>query len=153
MLLVLLAIALILIIVGNIKGCKDRDYEQGSVLGTLIPGYLIGAITLGFILGFTGMLVNTKTINSKIEYLSENNTVIETKISQAIKDYCDYEGKTYIEVAPDNPAVIFIAYPELKADELFKSYLDTLQANNTEIRKLKLEQLSAKNYKWWLYFG
>ena len=52
-----------------------------------------------------------------------------------------------------NYIVFLLIYPELKADQLFESYILTLKSNNTEIRNLKIKKVNESIYKWWLYFG
>lgn len=108
---------------------------------------LIGIIAMGI------SLINCRTINQKIDYLYENNEQVEEKLYYSLQQYCEYENKTFTEISPDNPEVLFMIYPELKSDTLFVSYMDTIVDNNAQIKELKLEQINAATYKWWLYFG
>ena len=150
MILVILAISIILIIIGVYLGNKDGDYE-GRALAFLVPG--IGVLVISIIVGLVLIMFITdcKVIDKKIEILEQNNAEIEKKLYVAIEAYCEYENKTFENLS--DPEAVFLLFPELKADSLFQTYMETLQENKKEITKLQLEKVNETVHKWWLYFG
>ena len=159
MLIVFLVLSLGLIALGFYFAYSHKDrfdrwnYENGGTIGCWVPGFICLTITaiVGIIL--IANLVNCKVINQKIEVLSENNNQIEEKLYITLQAYCEHENKTLVDISPDNPEVILLIYPELKADQLFESYILTLKSNNATIRDLKIKKVNESIYKWWLYFG
>lgn len=159
MLIIFLILSLGLIALGFYSASKHKDYykkwdyENGGTIGCWIPGIigLIATIAVAIVLIIN--LVNCKVIEQKIEVLTENNNQIEEKLYITLQAYCEHENKTLVDISPDNPEVILLIYPELKADQLFESYILTLKSNNTEIRNLKIKKVNESIYKWWLYFG
>lgn len=159
MLIIFLILSLGLIALGFFSAYKHKthynrwDYDNGGTIGCWIPGIigLVAIIVVVIVLIIN--LVNCKVIEQKIEVLTENNNQIEEKLYITLQAYCEHENKTLIEISPDNPEVILLVYPELKADQLFESYILTLKSNNTEIRNLKIKKINESIYKWWLYFG
>ena len=163
MILCILAFSLILIGLGILVAYLGRCYcsynrkTEWDWDGAAIPLLVIGsfATLISFIATFCliGTLVSLRPIDNKITYLEQNNAVIEEKLYVALENYCEHENKTLVEISPDNPEVIFLIYPELKANELFESYINTLVENNNEIKQLNLKKINEPVYKWWLYFG
>jgi hypothetical protein len=148
--LVIIAICIILIIIGDYLGRKDCDYE-GRCLAFLIPGVgvlVLSAIVYVVLVMFT---IECNVINQKIEILKENNAQIEEKLQEAIDIYCEYEDDNFDNF--QNPETIFLVFPELKANTLFQTYMLTLQENKKEITELQLKKAYESTYKWLLYFG
>ena len=159
MLLIFIGIAIILIVLGFYFAYKERysngrwDFEFGGTIACLIPGFLILIVSIVVYIVLTVLLINLKIVDKKLTVLQENNAQIEEKLYVTLEAYCKHENKTFVEISPENPEVILLIYPELKADSLFESYIDTLKSNNQEIRSLQLEKINKSIYKWWLYFG
>lgn len=150
MILAIIVLAIIFIIIGDHLGKKDNDYE-GRCLAFLIPG--IGILILSIIIGVVLIMFITdcKVIDQKIEILKENNAQIEEQLREAIDAYCEYEDDNFDNF--QNPETIFLVFPELKANTLFATYMQTLQENKKEITELQLQKAYESTYKWWLYFG
>lgn len=154
--LILIGLGILVAYLGRYYCSYDRktewDWNVGSILLIVIGSF---ATLISFIVIFCliGTLVSLKPINNKITYLEQNNAIIEEKLYVALENYCEHENKTLVEISPDNPEVIFLIYPELKANELFESYINTLVENNNEIKQLNLKKINEPIYKWWLYFG
>lgn len=150
MILTIIALAIIFIIIGNYLGKKDNDYE-GRCLAFLIPGIGVFILSVVVSLVLVMFITDCKVIDQKIEILEENNAVIEEELYDALEAYCEYENETFENFS--NPESIFLVFPELKADTLFATYMQTLQENKKEITELQLEKVYESTYKWWLYFG
>ena len=137
------------------QGCySDKwEYENGGTIGCWVPGFICLAVTLIVGIVLIANLVNCKVIDQKIEVLTENNNQIEEKLYVTLQAYCEHENKTLVDISPDNPEIILLLYPELKADQLFESYILTLKDNNATIKELKIKKINESIYKWWLYFG
>lgn len=150
MILVIIAISIILIIIGDFIGKKDHDYE-GRCLAFLVPGAIILVLSVIVCIVLVMFTVECNVIGKKIEILEENNAQIEEELYDALKAYCEYENETFENLS--NPESIFFLYPELKADTLFQTYMETLQSNKKEITDLQLEKAYESTYRWMLYFG
>lgn len=163
MILILLVISLLLIGLGILVAYCGRSYNsyhrktEWNYDGGALPLTIIGAFgAIGSVIStiiLIGSLISLKPINNKIEILEQRNAVIEEKLYVALESYCKHENETLVEISPENPEVILLIYPELKADELFSSYINTLIENNNTIKELELKKTNEPVYKWWLYFG
>ena len=159
MLIIFLILSLGLIVLGFFSAYKHKthygrwDYDNGGTIGCWIPGIICLVATIVAVIVLIISLVNCKVIEQKIEVLTENNNQIEEKLYITLQAYCEHENKTFVDISPNNPEVILLVYPELKADQLFESYILTLKSNNTEIKNLKIKKINESIYKWWLYFG
>jgi hypothetical protein len=83
----------------------------------------------------------------------EENKNIEKQMDILVKQYMEYESKTITEFKSESSVTLMTMYPELKADTLVQTQIDTYTANNNKIKKLKEKKLNYKLAKWWLYFG
>lgn len=115
-----------------------------------VSGIVISAVAAILLIAF---VVNDRTIDGKIEMYTEENTKIETSISEVVKQYMKFESDTLIELKSDSVINLVSLYPELKSDELVKTQIEVYQANNEKIKELREEKININNYKWWLYFG
>lgn len=150
MILVIIAISLILILIGNYIGRKDRDYE-GRCLAFLIPGIAVLILSIAVGVALLVNITGCKIMGKQIEILEQNNAEIEEELYDALEAYCEYENETFETIS--NPETIFLVFPELKANTLFQTYMQTLQENKKEITELQLQKAYETTYKWWLYFG
>lgn len=150
MIIVLFVIGIALIIWGVIT-C-DHSGEDSAIAPAVIGTILSCGSLIGFL--FTlGCIVDASYIPEKIKMLEEENTRMEATILDVVEQYCEYENKTYQELKPDQIDLVFVLYPELKADTMFTSYVEVLTENRNYIKQLKLDEISAKSARWWLYFG
>ena len=150
MLIVLIVLLGLLIALGVwfMGECYDGLGFISSAIGVI--GIIVVIIC---IIGCCVGLSETKVVNEKIKMYTEENTKIEEQIDTVVKEYMEYEGKTFSELKGDSSITLVSLYPDLKSDELVKTQIATYQANNEKIKKLKEIKINAKIYKWWLYFG
>jgi hypothetical protein len=89
----------------------------------------------------------------KIAMYTEENEKIELQISEAIKEYQQYEGEVFERVTPENAVTLVTVYPELKTDALVQKQIEVYLSNNEKLKELKVTKIEEKVYRWWLYFG
>jgi hypothetical protein len=129
-----------------------EDFEFTGLLSIVIG--IIGAIiVICFTIGVSISLSETVVSNEKIKMYTEENSKIEKQIDTVVKEYMEYEGKTFEKLKCDSSITLVSLYPELKSDELVKTQISTYQENNKKIKELKETKINGKIYKWWLYFG
>ena len=162
MLIAILIFSIILICIGFYSAYKHRykrfeeiewNYGNGVTIIGLVFGFTFLVLSLFAMPIVTVYLIDCKNLDIKIEFLEENNVELENKIYETVEQYCIYENKVMQDISADKPELILLLYPELKANELFNSYIATLRENNAEIKELTLNKLNEKVYQWWLYFG
>lgn len=152
MILVILAVAIILTVVGAIIFEKSFDFEflGGCIITTGIVLLIISFIvTICLLLCVSDLFV----IDQKIEMYEEENARIESQLAETVAQYQQYEKEIFTEVSPESSVQLVSMYPELKADTLVQKQIETYVANNNTIKELKAEKISGKVYRWWLYFG
>ena len=98
-------------------------------------------------------IVDGRYIDDQIKLYTEENAKIETAIDELVTEYMEYESTTFAELKADSSITLVSLYPESKSDELVKAQIETYQANNSEIKRLKEKKLKITTYKWWVYFG
>lgn len=147
MLILLTVIFIALIIIG----CIIDDYDFTPF------GIAVGCI--GFVIVLIAMIIvgielsSMSVIDEKLKMYTEENTKIETQISDTVNKYMEYEKDTFIELKNESAITLVSLYPELKSDELIKTQILTYQENNSKIKSLKEKQINESVYRWWLYFG
>ena len=99
------------------------------------------------------LIIDGRVIDDQIALYTEENAKIETAIDELVTEYMEFESNTFIELKNDSSITLVSLYPELKSDELVKAQIETYQANNSEIKRLKEKKLKITTYKWWVYFG
>lgn len=115
-----------------------------------IPAICIEMI---FIIILLHSLIALRIIDERINLYSNQNKEIEQKVETTIKQYMEYENKTFVQLKPEEYVNLINLYPELKSDELLQKEIKLYIKNNNEILDLKQEKLNGTIYKWWLYFG
>ena len=83
----------------------------------------------------------------------EEKQKIEERIDALIKDYMEYERKTYIEFKSEYAVSLVSMFPELKSDSLLQEQIKVYIANNEKLKELKEEKINLKTCKFELYFG
>lgn len=152
MILVILAIAIIVIVVGGIIYENSLNYEiTGEAL--MVIGSVVGVIALIA----TGVLICVNCgnygIDQKIELYESENQQIEEDISILVNEYMKHEENIFVECAPDSSISLVALYPELKSNLLVEKQIEIYVSNTEEIKSLKSQRISASIIKWWLYFG
>ena len=123
-------------------------FDECFGAGLIFLGELIALIFL------INGLVNMRVIDTKIELYSQQNIKIESKVENAVKQYMEYENKTFTELKNEESYITLVSlYPELKSDELIKKEIEIYEENNKKILSLKEEKTNKTIYRWWLYFG
>ena len=108
------------------------EYEAASISAFFI---IICIVTIVFL---TTQIVGTRTIEAKIEMYQEENTNIETKVKETVRDYMNYEENTYKELIENaDLTTLIIKYPELNSNELIKEEINLYIENNNNIKDLK----------------
>lgn len=143
MILVILLVSAIFIIIGD--KCYEEFYEITGILGVIVSVISFAILLAG--------VVNSRTLDDKIELYQAQNNEIEAQISETVSQYMKYETDTYKELKGESCITLVSLYPELKADELISKQCELYISNNQNITKLKEKKINVRNYKWWLYFG
>ena len=115
--------------------------------------YILVAVCIVAMIVNSVQIVDGRIIDSQIELYAEENAKIETAIDELVTEYMEFESTTFAELKGDSSITLVSLYPELKSDELVKTQIETYQANNAEIKRLKEKKLKITTNKWWLYFG
>lgn len=144
MIILLTGIFFVLLIIGIYKGW---DNEPNCFFAV---GFVICLIITAI---FAGLVINGRTINSKIEMYSEENQKIEDDMDVLVEQYMNYESGTYGELKSESSITLVSLYPELKADTLVEKQIEVYVVNNEKIKTLKEKLINVSNYRWWLYFG
>lgn len=150
MIIVIFLICVSVIVLGAWLYKHINEIPGGITMACGIVGSIISFIALIVLLVTVSRL---KTIDLKIDMYQAENTQIENKITECIKEYQKYETEIFTEVAPDSAITLVSLYPELKADELVKKQIEIYIANNQKIKELKEEKIMGDVYRWWTYFG
>lgn len=151
MLIVLLAVAIFLIILGIILEETLYDNEIGwdckfiGGIGLLFA--VVGILIMG------ALYTDSCRAEDKIAMYQEENKKIEEKIEVTVRQYMDFEKDTYKDLKVDSYINLVSLYPDLKSDKLIKEQIETYQKNSEKIIMLKEDKINRKNYKWWLFFG
>lgn len=130
-------------------GREEWIYYTLNVVG----GILIAIISIvGLVM--IGLISQERIIDDKIALYEEENTRIQTQVTNIVERYLEHEQETYDKVLPDSdPTFIVTLFPELKSNELVAKEIELYQSNAAKLKSLKVEKLEIKVYKWWLYFG
>lgn len=131
--------------------CYDFD-EAGTVLGgiSLFCAFATLATALFYV---TPEYKRLNYIDTKIEYLTEQNAQIDDEIKLIISSYQDHELEFYKEFENVSSTTLITLYPELKSNELVNKQLDIYFANQQEIKGLELKKIESGVIRWWMCFG
>ena len=138
------SVFLVLFIIGI---CKDWDDDIISIFAIGFIGSLIAVAC------FCGLIIDGRTISSKIDMYTEENQKIEDDMDILVEQYMNYESDTYGEVKSESSITLVSLYPELKTNTLVEKQIEVYMSNNGEIKDLKEKLINLSIYKWWLYFG
>lgn len=144
------------------KGKKHEESMKGKInYDEKVSGYTIlamftGVISIVFLIWCIILIfiVGTEqTINAKISMYEEENTAIEESINDTVKNYMEFESKTYSDLKTEDAINLVSLFPELKADTLVQKQIELYISNNNSIKQLKEEKIDLSRAKWRLYFG
>lgn len=132
------------------KGEKDKIETWCSFIAC---NMLIAFIFLIWIIRLIFAVGMGYTIDDKIAMYEAENEAIEASIDVTVKNYMDFETRTYGELK-DKDAINFVSlFPELKSDTLVQRQIEVYISNNDVIKKLREEKIELSKSKWKLYFG
>lgn len=141
-------IIILTFILGIVISAFIDDWEFLSIAFFFI---FIEIVITGVLLG---CVVNGRVINDKIKMYEEQNTDIEIKVAETVKEYMKFEKETFTELKTDSSYITLVTlYPELNSNELIKKQINIYVSNNEKIKELKESKINVSNYKWWVYFG
>ena len=125
----------------------DLDIRQGWGIAFMVISFIAMIVLIPCIIS------NGTIADNKIAMYEEENTRIESRISQTVEKYMNYEKDIMYKVSGDDALSLISLYPDLKSDQLVQSEIDTYISNNNIIKKIKGEKLYLPLYKFLLYFG
>jgi signal transduction histidine kinase len=133
------------------SACWDFK-EAGAIIGVIC--IICAVVTL--LVALLGIMPEYKKldyIDTKIEYLTEQNAQIDDEIKLIISSYQDHELEFYKEFENVSSTTLITLYPEIKSNELVNKQLDIYFANQQEIKELELKKIEGGVIRWWMYFG
>ena len=150
MIIIFIIIGILLLVFGTRMINEDYETFGGicfcfGVVDLLISGIVFACLCV--------CLSGAHIADEKIEMYTEENEKIELQISEAIKEYQQYESGVFEKVTPENAVTLVTVYPELKTDALVQKQIEVYLSNNEKIKELKVTKIEEKVYRWWLYFG
>ena len=151
MIIIFIGISILIFGISTFKSINDWDesWEAFQFIG--VAAIILNLLVICILVG---ILVNGRTLDSKLEMYSEENIKIETKVKETIRAYMNYEGETYNNLVKEaDLETLIIKYPELSSNELIKKEIEIYTENNSNIRSIKEKKINLSNIKFWLYFG
>lgn len=141
-----------------VKSKKDyeSDMDDDDISVNAIIAACTGVISIGFFIWIVVLIFSLgkeQTINAKILMYEEENTSIEESIDATVKNYMEFESKTYSDLKSEDAINLVSLFPELKADTLVQKQIELYISNNNSIKELKEEKIDLSKIKWKLYFG
>lgn len=126
--------------------------ENVAVMGALVSVVIISGLMMLISCGF---VISTYKIEEKIAMYEEENTAIEQSVSTVVQAYMEYESEIFDKITQNNESVMMFAsrYPELKSNTLVQGQINIYVENNSKIKELKEEKITASIWRWLLYFG
>lgn len=151
MIIIFIGISILIFGISTFKSLNDWDesWEDFQFIG--VAAIILNLLVICILVG---ILVNGRTLDSKLEMYSEENIKIETKVKETIRAYMNYEGETYNNLVKEaDLETLIIKYPELSSNELIKKEIEIYQENNSKIKEIREKKINLSNIKFWLYFG
>lgn len=143
MLILIFVISLALLIFFGFMGAEDAAC---GLLFIFIPSVIALVVAISAV-------ISARTIPEKIAMYEEENAIIEQQIEVVIENYKDYEHKTFKDCTAESMITLVDLYPDLKSDSLVSKQIDIYLENNSKIKELRCDEINAKAWRWWLYFG
>lgn len=147
MIIVLLVIFIILGILG-----RRYDYDTAGIFGSIMS-FCLATVALVAMIVLICEASCASVLKDKIEMYEEENAAIETQIADIVKGYQKYEQEAFTEFSYDDAVTMVSLYPELKSDTLVQKQIEVYVENNSKIKELREQEITAEVVRWWLYFG
>ena len=149
----LVAIFTVLAIVFGILAAVVCDLEDMFVSFSAV---FIVALIVALCVGLFHLAPSCKRleyIDTKIEYLTEENAKIDEDIKIIISSYQDHEKEFYQEFENVSASTLITLYPEIKSNELVNKQIEIYFENQKEIKELELKKIDGGVIRWWMNFG
>ncbi len=133
---------------------KSYDEPAGLIVGSIFS-WIGTAVAIVCLCVLVTEYMGFGVIDNKIEILQHENTIIEQRVEETVKQYQDYETGIFTDSTQEvnsDVMVLVERYPELKSDTLVQQQIDLYIKNNQEIKELKLDKLNKYKYELWLFF-
>ena len=124
--------------------------EISEVIGIVMSVFLIMAIIIVY-----ACYNDTKaTADRQIAVLEQRNEEVLAQVEPLVKQYFEYESKTFKELKPNADKIIaFASYPKLKGNEFIQTQIKVILENQSKITNLKLDKAGLNAYKLWIFMG
>ena len=152
MTLLILGISVVLLIVGIVLYYQSFRCECVFYVMNFIMG-VVSIVMLITVLALFGVVVSKSGVSEKIKLYQNENEEIENAVYTMVKEYMEYEKKTYKEFDKKQAMSYVSLYPDLKSNELVAKQVEVYTANKKKLNELKEQQIDREILKWWLYFG
>ena len=152
MTLLILGISVALFIAGVVLYYKSIRYDDVFFIINIITG-TISVVALAVVILLFGTFVSNSGVSEKIKLYQSENEEIENTVYAMVKEYMEYEKKTYKEFDKEQVMSYVSLYPDLKSNELVAEQVKVYTANKKKLNELKEKQIDREKIKWWLYFG
>lgn len=126
---------------------SNYEEELAAIAFFVVAMCVISATICG------GVIIHSRTIQSKIDMFTEQNEEIEQDVNVLVENYMKYESDTYGLLKGESSISLVSLYPELKSDSLVEEQVLLYMKNNRDIRRLKEKKINISTWKWLLYFG
>jgi hypothetical protein len=131
---------------------NGQIYEDVFYTINVITG-IASAVALIVVIILFCTVVKTSGVSEKIKLYQSENEQIENTVYTMVKEYMEYEKKTYKEFDKEQAMSYVSLYPDLKSNELVEKQVEVYTANKKKLNGLKEKQIDREVMKWWLYFG
>lgn len=140
-------LAIVILIILDHFRCENEAIIGVLVFSAIISGFMT-MISFGFV-------VSTYNVEEKIVMYEEENTTIEQNISTVVQAYINHESAIFDKITQnnDNTMMLVSMYPELQSNTVVQEQIGIYVENNSKIKELKEEKISASIWRWFLYFG
>ena len=130
----------------------NLNFDSEILGGITIISMLCAVVSL-VALVIVGVKYSSRmVIDEKIAVYHRENEKIEAALHQAVVEYLGYEGEIFNTITPEDMTAFAAVYPDIKANEVIVTWLETYTNNSIALRNLELEKLQYKIYGWWLCF-
>lgn len=152
MTLLILGISIALFITGVVLYYQFTRHDDVFYVINVITG-TVSVLVLIVIVILFGAIVTKSGVSEKIKLYQNENEEIENTVYTMVKEYMEYEKKTYKEFDKKQAMSYISLYPDLKSNELVAKQVEVYTANKKKLNELKEQQIDREVLKWWLYFG
>ena len=128
------------------------DENPYSYIGMVIGGLIVLGSFITMIVG--GVIISKeRVIHQQIAMYEEENTKIESSVTQTVERYLEHELNIFENLQGENIQTLLVVYPEINGNELVKKQIEIYVNNNDKVRTLKEQKLNIEVWKFWVYFG